>query len=224
MAQALVNVASDSCRIHVVFFYSNQQPDKINVSIHLSEPEQFVCLPVFFVQFHELKQQQQFSHKIHYSRYFMLFSVLKRTSFFTPNRHGYSVQFSPFEANILAVGKSGKCAPFAPVFNYYAFPIIQSLSLLLLLLSLCFILLATSKPFGFVGGGTLFLLHLNESGAIVRTKSFEWSDGLFDTVSTYTFIINRYELIERECRTAFKTDNNLLNNFRLHSSSVLVQT
>lgn len=30
------------------FFYSNQQPDKINVSIHLSEPEQFVCLPVFF--------------------------------------------------------------------------------------------------------------------------------------------------------------------------------
>lgn len=74
---------------------------------------------------------------------FHVVSVLKRTSFFTPQRHGYSVKFSPFDGNALAV--------------------------------------ASSKPFGFVGGGTLFLLHLNENGTIVQTKSFEWSDGLFDT-------------------------------------------
>lgn len=42
---------------------------------------------------------------------------------------------------------------------------------------------ATSQHFGFVGGGTLFVLQLNENGSINETKSFEWSDGLFDIVS-----------------------------------------
>lgn len=47
---------------------------------------------------------------------------------------------------------------------------------------------ATSLQFGFVGGGTLFLLHLNENGTINETKSFEWSDALFDIVSIFVDI------------------------------------
>lgn len=57
-------------------------------------------------------------------------------------------------------------------------------------------LLATSKPFGFIGGGTLFLLNLNENGTIVRTKSFEWSDGLFDTVSIQFYQQKQQQKIE----------------------------
>lgn len=43
--------------------------------------------------------------------------------------------------------------------------------------------LATSQYYGFVGGGTLFLLQSNEHGTLDEIKSFDWSDGLFDLVS-----------------------------------------
>lgn len=43
--------------------------------------------------------------------------------------------------------------------------------------------LATSQYYGFVGGGTLFLLQTNVHGTLDEIKSFEWSDGLFDLVS-----------------------------------------
>lgn len=43
--------------------------------------------------------------------------------------------------------------------------------------------LATSQHFGSIGGGTLFILNVQENGTIDATKSFEWTDGLFDTVS-----------------------------------------
>ncbi|XP_055323059.1 peroxisomal targeting signal 2 receptor isoform X4 [Sitodiplosis mosellana] len=66
----------------------------------------------------------------------------EKSSFYTQHRHGYNVQFSPTDANSLAV--------------------------------------ATSQCFGSVGGGTLFLLKLNENGAINKVKSFNWTDGLFD--------------------------------------------
>lgn len=92
-----------------VFYFSNKQPDKINRSIRLSEPENTLFVLFCFLR-HFMSCNNRFFYKIHYSRYSMLFSVLKRTSFLTPNRHGYSVQFSPFDANVLAVGKSGKCA------------------------------------------------------------------------------------------------------------------
>lgn len=61
---------------------------------------------------------------------------------------------------------------------------------------------ATSQHFGFVGSGTLFLLQIGTDGSIVETKSFEWSDGLFDIVSkkflppsvVYSEIVNNFVL------------------------------
>lgn len=68
------------------------------------------------------------------------------STFLTPNRHGYSVRFSPFDPNRLVV--------------------------------------ATSQYYGLAGGGTLFLLELGAHGEIVETKKLNWTDGLFDVVST----------------------------------------
>lgn len=45
-----------------------------------------------------------------------------------------------------------------------------------------FSFIATSQCFGSIGGGTLFLLKLNENGSINKVKSFNWTDGLFDIV------------------------------------------
>ncbi|CAH0555801.1 unnamed protein product [Brassicogethes aeneus] len=64
-------------------------------------------------------------------------------SFITPNRHGYSVRFSPFNPDRLVV--------------------------------------ATSQFFGLTGGGTLFILDLNDN-KIVEVQSSQWTDGLFDVV------------------------------------------
>lgn len=45
------------------------------------------------------------------------------------------------------------------------------------------IFIATSQPFGSIGGGTLYLLRLDENGSINETKTFDSTDGLFDVVS-----------------------------------------
>lgn len=71
------------------------------------------------------------------------------STFLTPNRHGYSVRFSPTNPNRLVV--------------------------------------ATSQFFGLAGGGTLFFLEQASCagiGGLNLLKTFQWSDGLFDVVST----------------------------------------
>lgn len=139
VAQALAN---GGCWLVDSFCSSNSSPRQ-NQCIDSFIRDRTVCLFVCLFLFCKFmscfcNNNNNFCNKIHYSRYFTLFPVLKRTSFFTPNRHGYSVQFSPFEAYILAVGKSAACTFRTSTFNYYAFPVIQSLWLLLLLLLLHF--------------------------------------------------------------------------------------
>lgn len=88
-------------------FQISNQPDEINLSISFTRIQTVSCY-IF------MSCNNCFMH-VH----FLLFSVLKRTTFFTPNRHGYSVQFSPFDAHLLAVGKSTKCAFTFACIHYY---------------------------------------------------------------------------------------------------------
>lgn len=41
---------------------------------------------------------------------------------------------------------------------------------------------ASSQFYGLAGGGTLFILDLNDNGIISLAASYQWSDGLFDVV------------------------------------------
>lgn len=63
-----------------------------------------------------------------------------------PERHGYSVQFSALNPNLLIV--------------------------------------ATSQKYGRKGGGTLFLLKQLPDDEIICLQSYEWTDALFDVVSS----------------------------------------
>lgn len=111
------------------------------------------------------------------------------------------MQFSPFDANCLAVGKYITNILLFSLFFFlllllrrlfvfffalYAFPTIFHNPIITLYCVdglVSFFCPATSQHFGFVGSGTLLLLNLHENGTINQTKAFEWSDGLFDTVS-----------------------------------------
>ena len=68
-------------------------------------------------------------------------------SFLTPDRHPYSVRFSPHHPNLLAV--------------------------------------AASQFYGFAGGGSLYLLEIDDiyNVALIQRRHWEWTDGLFDVVS-----------------------------------------
>lgn len=44
------------------------------------------------------------------------------------------------------------------------------------------LIVGTSQTYGKKGEGTLFLLKLLD-GDVIRLKSFDWTDGLFDVVS-----------------------------------------
>lgn len=47
------------------------------------------------------------------------------------------------------------------------------------------VVVASSQYFGLTGGGTLYVLDLTEDEDNFReTKAFQWSDGLFDVVSS----------------------------------------
>lgn len=90
------------------------------------------------------------------------------TTFFTPERHGYAVRFSPFYKDLLAVATSQQYG----LAGRYNKPFTKSFFNVLKIKVLYFCLL--------VGGGTLFILERTPVATLERVAVFEWPDGIFD--------------------------------------------
>lgn len=50
------------------------------------------------------------------------------------------------------------------------------------------VVVASSQFFGLAGGGTLFILDVVDDDNIKEVKTYQWSDGLFDVVSSQLII------------------------------------
>lgn len=92
-------------------------------------------------------------------------------TYFTPERHGYAVRFSPFYKDRIAVATSQQ------------FGLAGSLLLHYTVCPIFFVVFYSAyvlKFYCIAGGGTLFVLERTPVGTLENVGVFDWSDGLFD--------------------------------------------